>query len=45
MSNVENQMCNDNKVNLLSELTSGVPPVIFVIVLIPIVGDQWIPYS
>ena len=29
MSNVKNQMSNVNKVNLLSERTSGVPPVIF----------------
>ena len=29
MSNVKNQMSNVNKVKLLSERTSGVPPVIF----------------
>ena len=31
MSNVECQMSNVNKVNLLSERTSGVPPVFFFI--------------
>ena len=30
MSNVNNQMSNVNEVKLLSERTSGVPPVIFV---------------
>ena len=29
MSNVKNEMSNVNKVKLLSERTSGVPPVIF----------------
>ena len=29
MSNFENQISNVNKVKLLSERTSGVPPVIF----------------
>ena len=29
MSNVKYQMSNVNKVKLLSELTSGIPPVIF----------------
>ena len=37
MSNVKNEISNVNKVKLLSERTSGVPPVIFIIIIAIIV--------